>query len=543
MTTIHPEKQLPSHAEWDGVWRAEATDHTSGFADAKRRTRVFSLLQIPYADALEMQRKHHTQLVSGQSTMNALYLLEHPHVYTLGRGAEPGNLLKSPEMLREQGVNVVETDRGGDITYHGPGQLVGYPILDLKRWKKDVDAYVTSLEEVVIRTLDDFDITGERDARGRGVWVSGKKICSVGVKVSRWVTLHGFALNVNTDLSYFQVINPCGFNADVMTTMTREGLPEERLGEVREVLLTHFAKVFETRLSRESEHELRRSQRPAWLKAPMPDGPKYRETKKVVDDHKLNTVCESANCPNRGECWSQGTATFMINGNVCTRSCSFCDVFTGKPLQLNPHEPEAVADAAAQMNLEHVVITAVNRDELADGGASQFAATIRSLRLRMPESHVEVLVPDFLGKTDAIDAVIDARPDVFNHNIETVPRLYKPVRPQAIYQRSLDVLQRASDAGLVTKSGIMVGLGEENDEVLAVLRDLRSAGVQIVTIGQYLRPSERHHPIVRYVHPDEFAAWRNFGLHELGFREVASGPLVRSSYHAKESFHAAQAGE
>jgi len=527
-----------ANAAHDFVWRAEAG--TSGFADAKRRTRVFNLLQVPYGEALEMQHRHQERLLSGKSELPSLFLLEHAPVYTLGRNFKEGNLLLDRAACAERGIEVVETDRGGDITYHGPGQLVGYPIMDLQRWKQDVDAYVTALEETIIRTLADFGIVGSRSELGRGVWVGAQKIASLGVKVRRWVTMHGFALNVNTDLSYFEALNPCGFSSSIMTTMVKQGMPVERQDEVRDRIIHHFGQVFGTRMMLESETDLHRQLRPAWLKAPVPDGPGYRSTKQIVDGHKLNTVCESANCPNRGECWSAGTATFMINGNVCTRSCSFCNVFTGKPLEVNPHEPEAVADAAAQMKLEHVVVTAVNRDELPDGGAGQFAATIRALRLRLPGAQIEVLVPDFMGREEAADAVIAERPDVFNHNIETVPRLYKPVRPQARYERSLAVLRRAADAGLVTKSGIMVGLGEEEAEVRQTLRDLREAGVRIVTIGQYLRPSDRHHPVIRYVTPDEFDAWRDYGLSELGFSEVASGPLVRSSYHAKESFRAAQ---
>lgn len=528
----------PSDATEPRMWRAPVGMFSSGFADARRRTRVFNLLQVPYQEALDLQHRHHERILSGSAELNALFLLEHPHVYTLGRSFHETNLLIDRDECRSRGIEVIETDRGGDITYHGPGQLIGYPILNLARWKQDVDAYVTALEEVIIRTLADFGITGSRSELGRGVWVGARKIASLGVKVRRWVTLHGFALNVNTDLEYFRPLHPCGMPSSIMTSMVQEGMPVERQDEVRDSIIRNFGQVFEAKMQIENDADLHRTLRPGWLKAPVPDGPRYRQTKKIVDDHRLNTVCESANCPNRGECWSQGTATFMINGNVCTRSCSFCNVFTGKPLELNPHEPEAVAHAVVQMGLDHVVITAVNRDELPDGGAGQFAATIRAIRTQRPQAQIEVLVPDFMGREDAIDLVIAERPEVFNHNMETVPRLYKQVRPQARYQRSLDVLARAAAAGLVAKSGIMVGLGEENHEVLEVMRDMRTAGVNILTIGQYLRPSDRHHPIIRYVTPEEFDAWREAGL-AMGFSEVASGPLVRSSYHAKQSFQAA----
>jgi lipoic acid synthetase len=249
----------------------------------------------------------------------------------------------------------------------------------------------------------------------------------------------------------------------------------------------------------------------------------------------LHTVCEEARCPNIGECWNNRTATFMILGNVCTRSCGFCAVLTGKPTELDLDEPRRVADAARQMGLKHAVITSVNRDELGDGGASVFAATIREIRDQVPGCTVEVLTPDFKGDQDAIRTVIDARPDTFNHNIETVPRLYPAVRPQAKYRRSLEVLRYAKELNPdgLTKSGFMVGLGEVEEEIRRTMLDLREHEVDILTIGQYLRPSENHLPMSRYYAPKEFATFRKLGL-EMGFRHVESGPLVRSSYHAHE---------
>lgn len=280
--------------------------------------------------------------------------------------------------------------------------------------------------------------------------------------------------------------------------------------------------------------------RPDWIRARMPGGPNYRRINNLIDGMQLHTVCKSANCPNVGECWELGTATFMINGDICTRSCTFCNIVTGKPLPLDPDEPRRVAEAAATMNLEHIVVTAVNRDERPDGGATQFADTIYALREKLPNATIEVLIPDFKGALEACEIVFKAKPDVLNHNIETVPRLYKEVRPQAVYERSLEVLKMAADAGLVSKSGLMLGLGEEEDEVLQVIRDLRAHEVMLVTIGQYLRPTPKHHPIMKYATPDEFARYKAFGM-ELGFSQVDSGPLVRSSYHAKSSFTRAKA--
>ena len=276
--------------------------------------------------------------------------------------------------------------------------------------------------------------------------------------------------------------------------------------------------------------------RPDWLKARVPGGEGFREIKETMSGLSLHTVCEEARCPNIGECWNNRTATFMILGNVCTRSCGFCAVLTGKPTELDLEEPYRVADAAKQMGLRHAVITSVNRDEQKDGGAGVFAATIQAIKEEVPDCAVEVLTPDFKGDRNAIKTVIDARPETFNHNIETVPRLYPAVRPQAKYRRSLEVLRYAKELNPdgLTKSGFMVGLGEVEEELHQTMRDLREHDVDILTIGQYLRPSENHLPMSRYYTPKEFALLRRYGLDELGFKHVESGPLVRSSYHAHE---------
>lgn len=279
-----------------------------------------------------------------------------------------------------------------------------------------------------------------------------------------------------------------------------------------------------------------RPKRPEWLKAPAPVGENYRELKQLVTDLKLHTVCESAACPNIGDCWNRRTATFMILGNLCTRRCGFCAVQKGAPLEVDHDEPRRVAEAVERMGLKFAVITSVNRDDQEDGGAGIFAATIRAIRERVPGCGVEVLVPDFQGSREAMDIVIEARPDVLNHNTETVPRLYKQVRLGARFERSLEMLAyvKERDASIPTKSGLMLGLGETLDEVRETMRELRTAKVDIVTLGQYLRPSLKHLPIVRYVPVDEFAALKAYG-EELGFQHVESGPLVRSSYHADEA--------
>jgi lipoyl synthase len=279
-----------------------------------------------------------------------------------------------------------------------------------------------------------------------------------------------------------------------------------------------------------------KQQRPDWLRAPAPAGENYRQLKSLIDGLQLHTVCESAACPNVGECWNQRTATFMILGNVCTRRCGFCAVQKGAPLEVDYDEPRRVAEAVAAMGLRFAVITSVNRDDRADGGAALFALTIRAIRERVPGCGVEVLVPDFQGSHAAMDVVMEASPDVLNHNTETVPRLYRQVRLGARYERSLDMLAYAGQIApdVPVKSGLMLGLGETTEEVLSVMRDLRAHGVDILTLGQYLRPSPKHLPIVRYVPPSEFDELRRAG-EAMGFDHVEAGPLVRSSYHAAES--------
>jgi len=280
--------------------------------------------------------------------------------------------------------------------------------------------------------------------------------------------------------------------------------------------------------------------KPAWLKVRAPMSKEYNNIVKMMRELNLNTVCEEASCPNIGSCWKQGSATFMILGRVCTRTCAFCDVETGKPDAVDPEEARNLAKAVAQIGLKHVVITSVDRDDLKDGGASHYAEVISELKKRQPDVTIEILTPDFQRKPDScLNTILEAKPDIFNHNLETVPRLYRSVRPGARYFTSLRLLQRAKelDPNVVTKSGIMLGLGEERDEVLQVLDDMREADIDILTIGQYLRPSEKHHPVMKYWTPEEFEDLK-YIAEKKGFGMVASGPLVRSSFHADEVFKA-----
>jgi lipoic acid synthetase len=275
------------------------------------------------------------------------------------------------------------------------------------------------------------------------------------------------------------------------------------------------------------------TRRPEWLRVKLPSGEKFKEVLDTINEHKLNTVCAEARCPNMGECWGAGTATFMLLGDVCTRSCAFCAVKTGRPpADLDWDEPARVADAARKMKLKHVVLTSINRDDRKDGGAPIFAATHVELRKAIEGVTIESLIPDFRGDWETLQIVLDIPPDVLSHNLETVPRLYRRVRPQAKYQRSLDLLQRTKDAGIRSKTGIMVGLGETREEVIELMQDCADHNVDVLTIGQYMQPTKMHHPVMDWVHPDQFAEYKEVG-EKLGIGHVESGPLVRSSYHAE----------
>lgn len=529
--------------------------------------------RVPYAEAEVLQRAFHA------TAPDSLLLLEHPNVYTLGTTAEAEHVLVDPSRV---GAELVQTDRGGDVTFHGPGQLVAYPIITLPEWRNrlgDVVAYVRNLEAVVVAVLARFGIAAGTEAGYTGVWVGKEKIAAIGVKVARGRTRHGVAINVNTDLSMFGHIVPCGIADRGVTSMAAcLGRPVEL-----RAVVDAFVEEFEARFGYESQatradvawrHRpddlsifsrtgtatsaapvrllARRAEadvtetvafgarRPEWMRVRANLGRDFQATRAVVGDLGLTTVCEEAGCPNRGECWADGTATFMINGERCTRACGFCLVDTRRPLPLDPDEPRRVAEAVARLGLEHAVVTCVTRDDLDDGGASAFAATIAAIRDRSPGTRVEVLISDCAGRATSLETIFSARPDVLNHNLETVARLQRVARPSAGYARSLSVLARARAAGLTTKSGLIVGMGETVDEVRLALGDLRAVGVEIVTIGQYLRPTASHLPVARYWHPDEFAALAAFGS-ELGFDHVESGPLVRSSYHARQGADAAGA--
>jgi lipoyl synthase len=532
--------------------------------------RVRHLGRVPYQEARDLQS------ALKDSEEDYLLILEHPAVITLGLHAESSHVLVDPQ---EIGAELIATDRGGDVTLHAPGQVVAYPIISIDIDPKSVTQHVANMEQAVIETVgryvDEQVVGGIGRLQGYpGVWVgidtaSPAKIAAIGVRNTRHGsyrrTEHGLALNVATNLSLFDAIVPCGIPDKSVTSLQALGADVD-VREVAEVLAEVLAEQLfpgrevevvsteprvardEVRITQESmsrrrlrgagvdpDQGLQISQRkPDWLRVQMKLGEQFAATKSVVSDLGLVTVCEEAGCPNISECWADGTATFMVNGERCTRACGFCLVDTRHPLALDPTEPDRVAEAVTRMRLGHAVITCVARDDLADGGAGAIASTIHAIRARQPETQVEVLISDCKGDVASQQLIFDARPDVLNHNIETVARLQRAVRPSAGYARSLTVLARAVAQGLTAKSGLMLGLGETDEEVVETLRDLASVGVSIVTIGQYLRPTAKHLPVARYAEPQVFERLADIGR-SFGIAHVQSSPLTRSSYHAREA--------
>ena len=537
--------------------------------------RIRSLGTVPYHEAYALQHA----LARGAGD-DYLLVLQHPHVFTLGVHADPSHVLTDPTSV---GATLERTDRGGDVTYHGPGQLVGYPIVSVPDDPSAGPGHVHRLEELVIATLSDVGLTGATSvSEYPGVWLDAegphpRKIAAIGVRTLKGEaggrrTLHGVALNVDCDLSMFSHIVPCGISDRGVTSLRSEGVAAS-MEEVTEAFIARAGAMFGrgaidrqdvvsgptslvvtgTDGERPLIRRLRQAgvapesglqiaeRKPPWLRVPVRMGQGYTSLGKTIHDLGLVTVCEEAGCPNIYECWSEGTATFMINGERCTRACGFCQVDTRHPLALAPDEPDRVARAVERMALGHAVVTCVARDDLADGGAGAMAETINAIRGRSPGTTVEVLISDCRGDPGSLEMIFAARPDVLNHNIETVARLQRAVRPSAGYARSLAVLARAGAAGLVTKSGLMVGLGEREDEVGATMADLRAVGVSIVTVGQYLRPTRDHLPVSRYWAPEEFDRLKDIGT-GLGFSHVEASPLTRSSYHARDAAAAAQVG-
>lgn len=544
------------------------------------RFRVRWLGRVGYNEGLDLQRAVWESRSNGRIQDDYLLLLEHPHTYTVGRNGDGSNLKIEPPELESIDASLIFTDRGGDITYHGPGQLVGYPIVKVPTRTGGWDSvgHLRRIEVMLIATLADLGVRAWAEDGFTGVWTDRGKVGAIGVRVASGVAMHGFAMNVAPDLGYFDHIVPCGIADRPVTSLVEilgTQLPMESVveallphavhafGGVPEIQLGTFARrdrtrpydvdamveagVFSSRRNGETPIAIRgvlpgEPGKPEWMRVRADlstDG--FRDLKKLMRGMELNTVCEEAQCPNIYECWESGTSTLMLLGDTCTRACAFCDVTTGRPGTLDVDEPRRAAAAVEEMRLRHAVLTSVNRDDLADGGAGVFADTIEAIRERLPDCEVEVLIPDFKGDLSALETVMAAKPAVLNHNTETVLRLQREIRTAANYARSLSLLARAkwiNPSGAV-KSGLIVGMGETESEVIGTLADLRAVGVDIVTIGQYLRPTARHRPIDRYVHPDEFQRYADEGR-RLGLAHVESGPLVRSSYRARDSLEAAR---
>ena len=584
----------------------------NGPVPAERTLRVRWLGRVAYRDALGLQRG---LFVNRQHEY--LLLLEHPHVVTTSRRTPTEHLLADVESL---GADLVEADRGGDVTYHGPGQLVAYPIVEVPGRRgggmADTAAYVASLERVLIETLGDLGVHSGRLRGCTGVWVEPetdrpKKIAAIGVRIARGRSMHGVALNVDPDLGWFERIVPCGIADKEVTSLAALGV-DVSMSEVVEVFTQRAAATFAPhgsvdcagvgfrtrpgdlapftrgegpgtpvgrsgvghgseqpalalsgqalseptssgqfseqadgtsvrllgRLAQAgaTDHDpvRLRARKPPWMRVKFDPGPEYRRVRSTMRQLGLVTVCEEAGCPNISECWNDGTATFMILGDRCTRACGFCLIDTRHPEAPDPEEATRVAEAVELMGLRHAVVTMVARDDLDDGGAGAVAEVVAAIRERTPQCRVETLVSDFKGCEESLGKVFDARPDVFNHNIETVARLQRAVRPSAGYARSLSVLARARAANLTAKSSIIVGMGESDGEIRQTLTDLAAVGVDIVTIGQYLRPTSHHLPVAQWWQPERFEEWKRFG-ESAGIGHVESSPLTRSSYHARQS--------
>ncbi len=563
---------------------------------ADNTIRVRWLGRVPYLEAWDLQQRLHA------GTDNHLLLLEHPPIYTIGRSGSESNILVDPD---DADADVLRVNRGGDVTFHGPGQVVGYPVIDVAGRRgggmADTAAYVASVEGYLIEVLADLGITAGRVERYPGVWIDAaganpRKIAAIGVRLTRGRSMHGFAVNVDVDLERFARIVPCGITEYGVTSLAAEGVDatmEDVVGLLTEKapgLLGDQAGAFQFagEVFRQAEQDLSAFSRglgpgvplgpptgpgqkaerrpsssetgtgsgvpvrlgrrlaeagvdpdtdigwrkPPWMRVKLQTGDKYRRLKQTSRDLSLTTVCEEAGCPNIFECWNEGTATFMLLGERCTRACGFCLVDTRKPEAVDVDEPRRVAEAVRDLGIDFAVLTMVARDDLADGGAAIVARTVDEIRSLAPGVGVEVLISDLAGSVESLATVAESKPDILNHNIETVARLQRAVRPSASYARSLTVLARGADHGLATKSGMIVGMGETVDEVVATLADLAAVGVRIVTIGQYLRPTSHHLPIARWWEPDEFAELKRIGEDELGIAHVESSPLTRSSHHA-----------
>ena len=487
----------------------------------KQAVHVLRLGRMRYSDSLSLmmwlvkaRQRHEVE--------DMLLIVEHESVITLGRGGGLEDISVPLQDLAQRGVDVVMTDRGGRATYHGPGQLVIYPILEVA--SGDLYRLVHSLEEATNKTLRLWGVNSERDDKNPGVWVGTNKIAAIGLAVQDHVTYHGMSINISVDMKPYEWIIPCGLADRGITSVQMLTAQTPPMEAVAKIWVNEWAKTYDV------DWEWGYQSAP-WLVVQAPSGSQTDQLYAMLRKTRLHTVCEEAVCPNIGECWGNSTATFMLSGDICTRHCRFCAVTGGQPDSLDLEEPGHIAQSVKQLGLKHVVLTSVSRDDLEYGGAEQFSRTIRAIR-QNTSAVIEVLIPDFNGSRRALDIVLQAGPDVLNHNIETIPRLYSHIVPRKQYDRSLGIIEYAHRHGVVTKTGLMLGLGETRGEILAVLEDLRRRGCDILTIGQYLQPTSKHWTLDEYIHPSEFAWYGQFAK-QIGFKGISSGPLVRSSYQAK----------
>lgn len=482
---------------------------------------ILDLGLIDYEDALKTQR----ELVSKRKLQiigDSALVVEHPSVFTIGRSGSRNNLLVDEKFLSENGIKVLDVDRGGDITFHSPGQLVVYPIIDLKERVRDLHNYLRELEKVVISFLKKYGVKGMTRKGAAGVWVGEEKIAFIGVAAKDWITYHGLGVNISNDIKFFSMINPCGIKSLRVTSLAKILRRDIPMYEAKKVFSSEFNKAFGV---------------PQWLKKRVVVNSFFFETKKALADFSVNTVCESSMCPNQTECFSKRFAAFMILGKVCTRSCGFCSVEKGGTDPIDTEEPARIAGCVERLGLRHVVLTSVARDDISDGGASQFVRTAESVRRVSKDIVIELLVPDFGAKKASIETIVMSGADIIGHNIETVRRLHPVVRSRADYSRSLGILKMIKELKReqLTKSAILVGLGEKQEEVVEAMKDLRAGDCDMLTIGQYLMPGKENLPAARFVPPEEFEEYKSIGV-ALGFKNVNSAPFARSSYFAEENF-------
>ncbi len=485
---------------------------------------------IGMSESLEIMRRHHARILNGGPEC-VMFFTSRPAICA-GKGFADRHLRVSMNRIAERGVEFHHVDRGGSVTVHGPGQLVAYVLLRLDRYGRDIHDFLRRLEQSGIETANFFGVKSYRIQGRTGVWTDDGKLMAIGIGAKKWITMHGLCLNLEPEHSLFDMVIPCGLDDRRQAGLCALAGRHIPYSQAVSVMAGALSRVFE--LEFVNQESIMKKKLPPWFKKRIRIDGSADMVQNILDRHRMATVCTHAHCPNHHECYSNGTAVFMILGTRCTRNCRFCAVEKGRPMAVDETEPVRLASAAAEMGLSYVVITSVTRDDLADGGAAQFASCVKQVRRTCPKAKIEVLIPDY---TDfSLDIVMASGPDVLNHNLETVPRLYSKVRPMARYEKSLKTLAQAAAYRISTvKSGIMVGLGETQDEIDLLMSDCVQNGCKILTIGQYLQPHDGCMDVVQYMEQDVFDRYRKTG-ESMGLT-VFAGPFVRSSYHAQEVFN------